>query len=223
MAKGILTVVMSLLVVAGLIAAPASAGKKAKPKPVTLYLHGATELGEADSMAVVADGFLPMDTTEPSGTTPKSRFITNYLVGPNRQCAANNLFPVWSGPFVGQVKGDVKVTLYAAGTPGQVDIRIWPDVMSQQCTTTNPAAPSDAYVEPSGEVTVDLPPGEGEVTAVLEDVKFKSVSSLMLQVSPTIAADLPDPGGSVLNPFVSRLLYDTPDMAARIELQCVCR
>jgi hypothetical protein len=214
-------VMIGLLV--GAVAVPAEAGKKKKAKPVAtkLFLHGASPIGESDSFSVVADTYLPMDKTEPAGSEPKSKFITNYIVGPNTACAGNNLFPVWSGQVIGTIKGDIKVTLHTVGTPGPVEIRVWPDVGSSLCDTDNPVSPSDAYVDPAGAVTVDLPPGQAATEAVIKGVNFQAKSTLVIQVSPTVAVDLPSPGGSLLNPFVSRLLYDTPEVASSIEFTCI--
>lgn len=210
-----------LTVLAGLLLAPlsASAGKKAKPVPTKLFFHGDTVIGENDSIAVVNDVFLSMDSTEPSGAEPKSKQIVNGIVTPNTQCAGNNLFPVWSGPLAGTVKGDVKVTFSAVGTPGPVSVRIWPDVSSLLCTSA--ASGSADYPEPAGEVVVDLPPGEGTVEAVMKGVNFKAIGSLMVQISPVVAVDIPDPGGAVLTPFISRVLYDTPDFASSVEFSCI--
>ena len=221
MSKKLLAVALSLGLVAGALAAPATAKKKkAKAAPVTLYLHGQTAIGENDSFTAVADAFLPMDAEKPTDSTPKSRIITNYLVGPNWNCAGNTLFPVWTGPISGRITGDVKVTLHTLSTPGPIDIRIWPDVNSQMCTSTIPVSPSDAYPDSLGEVTVEVPAGHGEVTAVIKGVDFTAQSSLMMQISPHIAVDVPDPGGSILHPLIGRILYDTPDLASSIQLMC---
>ena len=208
-------------VLAGLMLTPLSAfaGKKAKPVPTKLFFHGSTVIGENDSIAVVNDVFLPMDSTEPSGAEPKSKQIVNGIVTPNTQCAGNNLFPVWSGQLAGTVKGDVKVTFSAVGTPGPVSVRIWPDVNSLLCNSATSG--STDYPEPAGEVIVDLPPGEGTVEAVMKGVNFKAIGSMMVQISPVVAADIPDPGGAVLTPFVSRVLYDTPDFASSVEFTCI--
>ena len=214
------------ILVAGVLVAsfagPAMAGKKAKPAPVKMYLHGGNAVGEADSFFVVAEGYLPMDTTEPSGSEPKSRWITNYFGGPNTECSGNNLFPVWSGPLSGRVTGDVKVTLHTVGTPGNVVVRIWPDIPagSTLCDTTNPVSPSDNYVDPSGEAVAALPAGHGTVEVILENVDMTAAGSFIMQVSPQVAVDIPDPGGSILEPFVSRILYDTADFASSIEFLC---
>lgn len=210
-------VVMSCLVT------PAVAKRAAKPVATKLFLHSATVVGENDSFSLYNEAFLPMDKAEPSGSEPKSRWITNYLAGPNTQCAGNNLFPVWSGALTGQIKGDVKLTLNTVGTPGDVVVRIWPDVGAgaSLCDSDNPASPSSNYVDPAGEVVVSLPPGAGTVEAVMKGVNFKAVGSVVIQISPVVQVDIPSPGGSVLNPFMSRILYDTADFASVLEFSCI--
>lgn len=203
-------------VVAGLVASsfalPALAGKK-KPVATTLYLHGNEVAGEAESFPGVSTSYLPMDSKEPEGATTKSKQLTNYGRGPNNECAGNSLWPVWVGPFQGSVKGDVKVTLNTASTPGNIVIRIWPDVMSQMCNQETLGAYD--YPKPAGEVTVAMPPGSGTVEAVIKNVKFKAVSSLMLQVSPEW---VDNPG--YFPPLVGRVLYDSESAVSKIEVTC---
>lgn len=200
--------------IAGAYAMPATAGKrKAKPVATTLYLHGTEMAGEAESFPGVSTSYLPMDTKEPEGTATKSKQLTNYVRGPNNECAGNSLWPVWVGRLEGSVKGDVKVTLNTVATPGKILIRIWPDVMSQMCTQE--ALGSFDYPKPAGEVLVDVPPGPGVVEAVIKGVKFKAVSSLMIQVSPEW---VDDPG--YFPPFQGRVLYDSESAVSKIELTC---
>lgn len=217
--KKVLAVALSLGLLVAAFGVPAAAKKKAKPIGTKLYLHGTTVIGENDSMAIVNDVFLPMDSKEPTGAEPKSKQITNGLVTPNVQCAGNNLFPVWSGPLAGTVKGDVKLTFSAVGTPGPAVVRIWPDVNALMCNSSTSG--STDYPEPAGEVVVDLPAGEGTVEAVMKGVNFKAVGSLMVQITPAVAADIPDPGGSALTPFVARVLYDSTDFASALEFKCI--
>ena len=219
--KKIIATAATLLVAVGLMVAPATAKKAKKPVTTTLYLHGNEVVGESESMSVVADAYLPMDATEPTGAEPKSKFITNYLVGPNTMCAGNNLFPVWRGDIAGTIKGDMKFTFNTVGTPGPVEIRVWPDVGAQMCTSENPVSSSDAYPDPAGAVTVDLPAGPGTTEAIIKGVNFKAAGSMIVQVSPTVAVDIPSPGGSLLNPFISRILYDTPEFASSLEFKCI--
>jgi hypothetical protein len=221
MKRSLIAALVAGLVFSGLSAAEA---KKAKPVATSLYLHGATPIvGENDSFSLVNEAFLPMDKNEPTAAEPRSRWITNYLAGPNSQCAGNNLFPVWSGALAGTIKGDVKLTFNTIGTPGDVVVRIWPDVGqgSSLCDTENPAAPADSYLDPAGEVVVSLPPGPGTVEAVMKNVNFKALGSVVIQISPVVAVDLPSPGGAVLTPMFSRVLYDTPDFASVLEFSCI--
>lgn len=221
MKKALVTVMAVGLIASAFGAAPAQAKKAKKPVKTTLYLHGNEVVGESESFTVVADTLLPMDTTEPAGAEPKSKFITNYLVGPNTMCAGNNLFPVWRGEVAGTIKGDMKFTFNTVGTPGPVEVRVWPDVGSSMCNSENPVSSSDAYPDPAGAVTVDLPAGPATTEAVIKGVNFKAAGSVIVQISPTVAVDVPSPGGSILNPFISRILYDTPDFASSLEFSCV--
>jgi hypothetical protein len=144
------------LVVASL-AADAGAKKRARPVNTKLYLHGTRPADEMDYGAL-ADAYPTMDPKKPAGGAPKSKQITNYVAGPNDQCAGNNLFPVWIGEVKGTIGGKMKLTFTAVSTPGKVDVRVWPDVASLLCTSD--LAETDAYPKPAAELTVDLPPGE---------------------------------------------------------------
>ena len=217
MKKLLAALAVGLLVAA--IAPPAMAGKKkAKPVSTTLYLHGPTRAGENDSLAIVNDVFLPMDKNEPTEAAPASRFIVNGVATPNEMCAGNNLFPVWTGELSGRVTGDVKLTFSHVGTPGSVVVRIWPDVSSQLCNSS--LSGTAEYPEPAGEVEVALPPGTGTVEAVMEGVDFTAAGSMMVQISPAVATELPEPVGGLFGPFVSRVLYDSPDFASALEFKC---
>lgn len=208
--------------VAGLVASafvsPAVAAKKkkaAKPVATTLFLHGTEKFGEMESFSLVADGYLKMDTKAPSGTDSKSKGITNYGLGPNTRCAGNTLFPTYVGQLAGTVKGDVKVTLNSVASPGAaVEVRIWPDVAALACDS----ATSTEYIEPAGSVVVPLPVGQGEVEAVIKDVDFKAIGSLMLQISPatTAVAGVERP----LPPFFGRVLYDSEAAASSLSFTC---
>lgn len=207
---------VALSVVAGLCivgaAGPAQA-KKAKPVVTTLFLHGSSPLGEVDSNPVNSE-FQLMDTTEPQGTQSKSKQITNLFVTPNVVCAGNQLFPVWVGNVKGKIVGDMKLTFSAIGTPGTVLVRVWPDIGALMCNAD--------YVEAAGEVEVDLPAGQGTVEAVIPKVNFTAKSSLMVQVSPFILVDTPDPTPfNVLGPFVSRVLYDSTTAPSSLEFTCI--
>lgn len=205
-----LVIALSAGLIAASLATPALAGKKkAKPVATTLYLHGNEVVGEVENFGLIASGtFMSMDANEPTGAEPKSKFFTNYVGGPNTECAGNDFFPVWVGDVSGKVTGDVKVTFNSIATPGGViDVRIWPDVASQLCT--NETLGAFDYPEPAGEVRVNLPAGPGSVEAVIEGVNFTAGSKLMLQLTPDIAS-----------PFVGRALYDSTSYISKIEFNC---
>jgi hypothetical protein len=201
------------LTVASFAASTAAAAKKKKKKaaPVatTLYLHGTETFGEQESYTLVSDAYLPMDTKKASGSSTKSKQLTNYVLGPNTDCAGITLFPVWTGPLVGRVVGDVKVTFHTISTPGaSVDVRIWPDVNSLLCNQETLGVAD--YPDPAGSATVELPPGPGEVVAEIKGVDFKATSNLMLQITPMIDV-----------PFFGRVLYDSDSAPSKIELSCI--
>lgn len=207
--------IIALALAAGMLVAgfggPADAKKKKKVKAITttLYLHGTSMFGEQDSFVQNTD-YLPMDTTEPGAGTPKSKGILNYVVGPNTVCAGNNLFPVWTGNVAGTIKGDMTLKFFTIGTPGPVEIRVWPDVTSTLCDSDF----GMEYVQPAGSVTVDLPPGPGEIEAVIKGVNFKAAAFLMVQISPALTA------GVVLVPMVNRVEYDSADAPSALTFKC---
>lgn len=195
--------------VATALAVPAVAAKKPKPVKTTLYLHGEQVVGETENFAIVAPGtYFSMDSNEPTGPEPKSKQLLNYVRGPNTQCAGNDLFPVWLGDVSGTITGDIKVTFHSISSPGAVDVQVWPDVASQLCT--NDLTGAAEYPEPAGSVRVSLPPGPGTVEAVIEGVKFKAGSKLMLQLTPVVES-----------PYFGRVLYDSTSFASSIEFNCI--
>lgn len=222
--KRMITILLVVGLVAAMVGGSADAKKKkkkkAKPVKTTLYFHGNEAVGESESFAVAADAPLPMSPEEPSGSEPKSKQITNGVVTPNAQCANNNLFPNWSGSVAGKIKGDVKVTFSTVSSPGDVVVRIWPDVMSLLCDSNlEPVSSSSDYPKPAGEVTVSLPNGPGEVTAVMKGVKAKAIGSLLLEITP---ANVDTPAGrKIFPPSFARVLYDTDDFDSRIEFKCI--
>lgn len=204
---------LALALTAGLVAtslaAPALAAKKPKAVPTTLYLHGNEVIGEVENFAITSSGtYFDMNSEEPTAAEPKSKQLTNYVGGPNTQCAGNDLFPVWVGDLSGTITGDITVTFHTISTPGSVDVRVWPDVASQLCTNETLGAAD--YPEPAGEVRVDLPPGPGTVEAVIEGAKIKAGSLLMLQLTPVIET-----------PFFGRVLYDSTSYVSKIEFNCI--
>jgi hypothetical protein len=197
--------------VVGSLAADAGASRR-RPVNTKLYLHGSTPADEADYGAL-GDAYPGMDSKKPAGE-PKSKQIINYLAGPNDQCAGNNLFPVWIGDVSGTIVGKMKLTFTTVSTPGKVDVRVWPDVASLLCTSE--LAGTNDYPKPAAEVRVDLPPGGGTVAAVTKKVKFKAVQSLMVQITPASG-----PAADVLDPFVARVVYDSPEFASSLHFKCI--
>lgn len=208
---------------AGALVAPAVAKKKAKPVQTTLFMHGTQVVGELESSPQVADAPLPMDPNEPSGAEPKSHGIANGGITPNHQCAGNNLFPVFVGNVSGRIVGDMTITLHALSTPGgSVDVRVWSDKLGLLCTSE--VSGSQDYPEPAAEKTVALPAGAGAMEVTFEGVDFLASTNLMIQVSPSVAAELPTPDPApddVMGPFVARVLYDSTDFPSNVTFQCI--
>lgn len=215
--KKVTTCVLAGALVAGALVVPAAA-KKAKPVKTTLYMHGASVVGEADSSPQVADTPLPMDPNAPEGAEPKSHGIANAVLTPNHKCAGNNLFPVFVGDVTGQIVGDMKVQLHALSTPGKVVVRVWADKMGLLCTSE--VSGTAEYPEPAAEATVDLPAGHGVIEAVFEDLNFPASMNLMIQVSPEATA-APAGDRDYMMPFVARVLYDAADYASNVEFSCI--
>ncbi len=209
MARRLLVLALVMGLMTATVALPAQAAKKKKKKAVatTLYLHGTQPAGELESFAGTSDvnTYLPMDTNEPAGG-PRSKQLLNYVRGPNTQCAGNNLFPVWTGQFVGKVTGTVKVSFQVVSTGGQVDVRVWPDVVGQACT--NETLGVFEYIEPAVSRTADLPVGQGIVEVELQGANFTATHSLMLQLTPVVET-----------PFFGRVLYDVEE--SKMELTCI--
>lgn len=195
----VLAVIAALM--AAIVAVPAEAAKKKKkPKPVatTLFLDGESNFGEEDQLG--NGTYLKLQAEEGSGE--KSMMIPNYVGGPNTNCAGNSLVPVFVGAASGTVVGEMKVTFSAMAPPAQkVEVRVWPDVAAQAC--------NDAYIPPAGSVIVDLPAGQGDVEAVIENLNFSAVGGLMIQITPVLGAP----------PGYSRAFYGTAD--SKIEFSCI--
>jgi hypothetical protein len=217
--RRLLVVGLVSVLVAGALALPAAAQKKrAKPVASTLYFEGTETVGETESMAIVADGYLGLSPDEPGDGTAKSKGLLNYVRGPNHDCAGNSLWPVYVGKLNGKVTGEMKVIFHSVSTPGEVVVRVWPDVMSQMCT--NEALGAFDYPEPAAELRLPVPAGQGEIEAVFEKVNFTATASLMVQISP---AKESTPAGSVFPPLVGRVLYGSSSAPSRVEFKCVPR
>lgn len=209
--------------VAGALVVPATAAKKAKPQPMTFYFHGPFAAGEIDYVETTAntaqsipDGFQVMDTTEPSDPAPDSQALLNYVRGPNTTCNGNALFPTWQGQVAGKISGDMKVYVNAiAGPATKVTVDVFADTTGGCDSVTG----STGYIEPVATAEVSLAPGPGETEVVFESVNFKTVSHMVVMVTPVSMP--PVQGQALLDPASQgRVLYDSADYASRVEFMC---
>lgn len=206
--KKALVTALVLALVAGAMSVPASAGKKkkrkAKPVPVTMFFHGTETFGEIDAVNNLGAGgtLLAMDTEEPTGTPSKSFPILDLIATPNEACSGSSLFPSWSGLMTGRVKGDVKVVFNTIASVGSVDVELFADAGPLSC--------NDSYLDPVGEVTVDLPPGAGTVEAVIEGVDVAIMANLVVMINPR----------NLDAPATGRVMYDSSADASHIEFVC---
>jgi hypothetical protein len=171
------------------------AGDACESGPRTFYMEGDNPIGEVDQAP--GGGFLQLNAEPGSGE--KSMAIPNGVVTPNQLCAGNSFFPVFVGEVAGRVVGDMHVTFPAMGTGGRVEIRVWPDVTSQQCNA--------AYPAPAGSVEVALPLGQGTVQATIPDLDFVADSALMVQITPVLASG-PSYGRAFYGTSASNVTFD---------------
>jgi hypothetical protein len=204
------TPALSLVVVAlvgGAFTAPLAQAKPAAPKPVamTQFLHGTQQFGEAEDPAGQGD-YAVMNSTAPTGTSARSAGMTNYVGGPNTECAGNSLFPVWIGTVDGTPTGDAKVDLFlqTAGS-GSFEVRLFANVTEQLCNADYPGT--------IGSETVTFTSGQDKASVVLKNInpKHKPVGSLMLQVTPVVGAP----------PYIARVQYDATSAASQITFSCL--
>lgn len=205
--KRIGTALLALAALTGALVAPAAA-KKAAPVATTLYMHGHMPVGDGLEFVngVQNSTNMLMDATEPAAGAPKSMSFS-LPVG-NEDCAGNDLFPSWSGNVTGKLASDVKMTAHFAAAPSNITARIWLDVPFGSCTSTT-AGTAD-YREPNSMVEVAIPAGHNEVVIDFPGLKGKKVGSMMVVELHTNSA-----GNQ------GRVLYDSSDMATRIEFTCV--
>lgn len=205
--KRIGTALLGLAVLTGVLAAPATA-KKPAPVATTLYMHGHMPVGDGLELVngVQNSTNMKMDATEPAAGAPKS--MSYSLAAGNEQCVGNDLFPSWDGLVAGKLASDVKMTAHFAAAPSTVTARIWLDVPFGACTSSNTGAAD--YQEPTAMVEVDIPAGHNEVVIDFPGLKGKKVGAMMVVQLHTNA---PDSQG--------RVLYDSADMATRIEFACI--
>ena len=205
--KKTLIVALALSLVAGALAMPAAAKKKAKPVSTTLYAHGPSTAGEVDGAVWVTETGKPpltLDATEPAAGLPKSQNF--FSPGLNDQCTGLPLaFPTFQGDLSGTIVGDVTMTAHFVSAPSKVLARIWTDVPNFSC--------NDAYVEPASEVEVDVPAGQSEVEIVFPGLKQEALSWVLVEILA--------PSGTDYKGQVGRLLYDSADAATRLEFNCI--
>jgi hypothetical protein len=205
-----LAVVVAAVLIAGLIGAPASAQRKRqRPKPVdtTLYLHGEDQFGEMSLLDQWLDNALHhMGPDEPEGTSSKSQFVTNYVVGPNTRCDGNGLLgTVWRGELTGRVRRNVKLTLHTAATPGaSLRIGLFPDGAGT-CAPMGEEGPPAAALE-----DVAIEPGQNETEVVFRRVNFRAIRTLVLQIG-----SVPQSPGQV------RIFYDSETHPSALEFKCI--
>ncbi|MEA2452129.1 MAG: hypothetical protein QOG04_839 [Actinomycetota bacterium] len=216
--RKILVAALTVGLVAGSLGAPA--GAKARPRPVTLYLHGPFVAGEVDyvettanSLQGVPDGFQVMDTVEPTETVPDSMGLTNLIASPNRYCDGNALFPTWEGKVTGKITGDITVYL---NTASEYVSMVYVDVFADTtggCDSATTGA-SD-YIEPVASGGTSIPPGMNKI--VLKNVDFSVMYNLVIMVTPASMALVGE-----RHDFLShgRVLYDAVDYASRVEFRC---
>ena len=216
--KKVVAVGIALGMVVGSLAAPAMAAKKkkkkkpaaVKPVATTLYAHGPNAAGEVDGAlwfpTLGGPSPFTLDATKPDGAAAKSMTFTNPAL--NDQCTGlPTAHPVFVGPLVGTIKGNVKLTGYFAAAPSNdVIARIWVDTPVFSC--------NDAYIPPAKEVKFDVPAGQSEIPVTFSGLNVTAQSTVMIQFLT----------GDVDNGYAGqagRLLYDATSALTRIEFPCI--
>lgn len=195
---------LGILLVLGLIAGSmTTASAKVKAVKTTLYLHGNNALGEVDGVDWLANGAPPMqmNTAKPEGETPKSMATGNPAL--NRSCTGLPLgFPTWEASGVtGTIVGDAKLMVHVASPPTRLTARLWIDTPLFSC--------NEAFIPPTSEVLVEVPPGHNEVEIVFPDLKHKATFNMIVEI---IGIGVGQAG---------RVLYDSTDMASALTFTCI--
>jgi len=176
-----------------------------EPEDVTLYLSGAETVGELEINPT--GPFRPMTADEPTGSAPKSAFVTNYVVGPNTACEGNALLPTWEGNVDGRVIGDVTLTFTTAAHPAsQITVELFPDG-DGGCDSS---LGSTGYTPPVASKTVALSPGLAEHEVVFENIDASPGMNLVVMFSVATAS-----------PHQARLFYDAEGFESRLQFQCL--
>lgn len=193
-----------------------------EPIEHTYHLHGGYEVDEL-SYADGLDGVSRMDTTAPTGDAPKSRFATNYGIGPNPNCSGNGLLAAWRGNVDGLVTGTLSIEVPAVSSGATVVVDVFAD---------GGGACNESYIEPVLTATVETGPGEAPLTVVFEDVAFEAINDVTVQfrilgdVHVTIEDDETGTSASrtVQKPNEHiRFLFDAVDHDGTVTLWCTPR
>lgn len=209
-----LTMAIAAVMALGMLVAPATQAAKKKPVKTALYLHGASQVGEADiPQTWREDKWHSMDKNKPSTGAPKSMFVTNYVVGPNTECSGNGLVPTWRGNLTGTVKGTATATFHTVATPGaRITVDLYPDG-NGGCNGIDGTA---EYVPPEAQQIVDVPAGQGKVEVKFPNLNFKTRGSLVMMV-----AMAPGTSGVLADPVQVRILYDSAEFASSLNFKCI--
>lgn len=214
--------VLAVAVVATLAATtPALAAPKKKPAPpkpikMTYFLHGSNQVGDAEQNFLMAAG-LPMDAKKPTGTTVKKKYVTNYIGGPNTECAGNSLLAFWDGNLAGTLTGAYSITLFTTAAPqAQVRVRLFDTPSASACNS----GATKEYPLPLLDKTVTVPPGDGKVTISGLFTKPKEVKGILqieLSAPTEAAAGLGDPTSQVI------ANYDATTALSSVSFSCLPR
>ena len=189
------------------LAAPAGA---ARAMPTTLYLHGASALGEQDGVNWVASTFtesaLTLSPTKPTGDSKSM----SYAGMVNDVCTGVPLYPTFAGKLDGTVGGAVTLTLHSLSAPGTYTARIWFNTDIFQCNAD--------YSPPAGEVEFDVPAGQSTSKVVVpipnkKDRVAKGLVTVMVY-APTVPA---------YRGQVGRLMYDGAATPSSLSVTCAPR
>lgn len=154
--------VLAVAVVATLAATTPALAAKPKPKPIkmTYFLHGAQPVGEIEQNFLTGAA-LPMDAKKPTGTQVKKKYVTNYVAGPNTECAGNSLLAFWDGNLAGTLTGAYSITLYTTAAPqSQLRVRLFDTPAANACNSGSTMNYPGALLDKM----VTVPQGDGKVT-----------------------------------------------------------
>jgi hypothetical protein len=173
-----------------------------EPIDYSLFLKGEEQVGELEIPDTWLNGYRRMTEDEPTDSSSKGIWVTNYVAGPNTNCSGNGLVPTWEGWFEGTLTDDVTVVLHALSAPGaELVVRLFADVGPNLC--------NESFVPPIASETVAVEAGEDEIEVVFEGLDVTVRDNLVLMV--TAGTDTTQ----------SRLSFDSTAAPSRVELRCV--